>query len=1375
MRALASPSGRLLCACCRQTIGLLRSSQAASSGLSQRSVKRTISSSAQSSASALPDIAVPASDPIDSIDYHSSNTYLRGQVPFESRIYSPFGVRRSPPNYVVLPSPKPPRDGGSSLVLTTDIKPERKPHVSEADQVTLLSVCLDSDFVERATLIWKGILAKYPRPRTGARHTGRRHEVRRLVPPHIHTSFLAAYWRRAISAPTDKQDYAQLALQHLLAMIDDRTTYGSVERSAFATMLKGATAHQLAQNEAQAPERAPYDNTALLVQIMKIALASDYSLSDILADPLFRLKASASLGNVTAASVYEACLSAATELQDTEILDHLQDPRALEPVNSAMDSGTISETSEQARMPPAELLHPVRPYAQTTGDELESHFRIDVLREQLKAVESEAYHSIDLYERQRQLEDSAMQAAVVQFQTEREKMNTEVAQRVSMQQRSLQSLMTGWIEELTVVLTRVQEQMRLLIDSDAVTTKETVIEGCKIFATDRAADDIYFLLLPPDKLAYLTVSVLLSHNTPGAAMQKVTRCVMAIGKAVEVEHYAMKLQESHRLELADALHAVREAEAANGVTESRVVARIWRDVRARQGDSSREVFWSHQTRARIGAMCLHFLCETAKIQRSAVIDGQEIIEIQPAFVQTYQFSAGQKIGIIKFNAAVTERLDKDSMLSTLTPRYLPMLVPPRPWTAHNKGAYLMHPVSVLRIKDSMEQTAYLKQASDSGQLDEAFASLDYLGSTAWNVNRDVFGVIASAWNSGLTIGGIPVADPLNAIKDPEPPAGGFTSPRQQDTHRAEVKAAEMQRRQHYSIRCDLNYKLEIARAYLNERFYFPHNMDFRGRAYPIPPNLSHIGDDLCRGLLTFAERKRLGATGLRWLHVHLANMFGFDKASLAAREQFAKDHLTDIFDSADKPLDGARWWLKAEEPWQCLATCFELSKALRSPVPEDYRSSLPVQQDGSCNGLQHYAALGGDMAGAGQVNLIAGDAPSDVYTGVCNLVIGAVEQDAANKNELALHLKGKITRKVIKQTVMTTVYGVTYIGASRQIERQLKDRGDVDAEVRHKCALYLTEKTLQSIGTLFAGAAAIQLWLTTCGRLISKSIPGDRHELVKATQSKSEQNKLKKKQSSKDMLAREQMTTVVWTTPIGLPVAQPYRKQQRKQVKTVVQTVFISDPQTPTQVDSRQQTSAFPPNFIHSLDASHLMLTAGRCKRRGLTFASVHDSFWTHAADVDVMATELRAAFVDLHAQDILESLRREFLLRYEGHVVPMGSASKGTSQAKASSGSASEAVKLVELAQALDTLDDGPLDQRAQEDPGSITDSEMSEDEATTRERVTDAIDTLTSTRELKEQSQTALSRKVALRPLIDILPAVPARGDFDVRSVKLSQYFFS
>ena len=36
-------------------------------------------------------------------------------------------------------------------------------------------------------------------------------------------------------------------------------------------------------------------------------------------------------------------------------------------------------------------------------------------------------------------------------------------------------------------------------------------------------------------------------------------------------------------------------------------------------------------------------------------------------------------------------------------------------------------------------------------------------------------------------------------------------------------------------------------------------------------------------------------------------------------------------------------------------------------------------------------------------------------------------------------LEGFVRRKVVKQTVMTTVYGVTHYGATQQIARQLRE------------------------------------------------------------------------------------------------------------------------------------------------------------------------------------------------------------------------------------------------------------------------------------------------------------------------------------------------
>ena len=97
------------------------------------------------------------------------------------------------------------------------------------------------------------------------------------------------------------------------------------------------------------------------------------------------------------------------------------------------------------------------------------------------------------------------------------------------------------------------------------------------------------------------------------------------------------------------------------------------------------------------------------------------------------------------------------------------------------------------------------------------------------------------------------------------------------------------------MRCSTVYRLQIADEFVHEpEIYFPFNIDFRGRAYAIPPHLNHLGSDVCRSLLLFKERKPLGATGLRWLKIHLANLFGVNKVSFDERVEFADQHMDQI-------------------------------------------------------------------------------------------------------------------------------------------------------------------------------------------------------------------------------------------------------------------------------------------------------------------------------------------------------------------------------------------------------------------------------------------------------------------------------------------------
>lgn len=133
----------------------------------------------------------------------------------------------------------------------------------------------------------------------------------------------------------------------------------------------------------------------------------------------------------------------------------------------------------------------------------------------------------------------------------------------------------------------------------------------------------------------------------------------------------------------------------------------------------------------------------------------------------------------------------------------------------------------------------------------------------------------------------------------------------------------------------------------------------------------------------------------------------------------------------------------------------ELRAALESPDPTAYESSLPVHQDGTCNGLQHYAALGGDVRGAQQVNLGVTDKPSDVYTHVADMVEQQLKEDMEKgdgNDKFAKMLSGKISRKVVKQTVRGSMSSSTFfffllrqiVGNDNCVRRHVRGRTRAD-------------------------------------------------------------------------------------------------------------------------------------------------------------------------------------------------------------------------------------------------------------------------------------------------------------------------------------------
>ncbi|CAO2654602.1 Nn.00g113350.m01.CDS01 [Neocucurbitaria sp. VM-36] len=860
------------------------------------------------------------------------------------------------------------------------------------------------------------------------------------------------------------------------------------------------------------------------------------------------------------------------------------------------------------------------------------------------------------YNRQLRMEQDAMEAAVDRWRQEDEKLQ-EMGIHGVLNTKPIQAIMYNWYSALVPLFKKQIDHTKTILSAPLKANIRDESNGYGAWL-ERCT---------PQKLAAITVARVVQScvrgKDEGSAAFKISALSISIGSDVQ-EHLKADAQARRDAFLKKQRKQTR-THLVHKLSKTKTTSSISQKTPKAEPMSFDTTDMPLSIRTKIGALCIEYLLKSATMTVTAEDPktGKHVSSSMSAFHHQVGFHQGKKLGYLVPHHQLLTKLRTEPVHSIQTVR-LPMVVEPKAWSSYEDGGYYTSPQKVVRQKaGDTAQRAYAQSAIENGDMKKMLAGLDVLGRVPWQINAPVFDVMARAWNSGEGIGSL-VPEDTGLTPPPEPPADATY----QDRARwgKEMREYENVKGGLHSQRCFQNFQLETARAFLNEKkMFFPHSVDFRGRAYPIPPILNHIGSDISRGLLKFAHGKELGTVGLQWLKIHLANLYGFDKASLREREQFAMDNINEIYDSATNPLDGRRWWAKAEDPWQCLACCMELKNAFDSPDPTRYVSQLPVHQDGTCNGLQHYAALGGDHAGARQVNLEPSDRPQDIYTGVAELVKEMVAKEAAQGLPSAKFVDGHITRKVVKRTVMTNVYGVTFMGAKAQVLDELEKifpNFKATDKVRSlgSVALYVAYKIFEALGKIFNGAQEIQYWLGECGDRITTSLTAEqikkiqgRYEGRSATPYDSKFQEPKKMNATMITKMNKNMeafkTSIIWTTPLKMPIVQPYRKDSTQKITTKIQDITVSRRSDTDVVDKRKQLQAFPPNFIHSLDATHMILSALKCREMGLDFAAVHDSFWTHACDIPNLNVILRDAFVRMHSEDIIGRLAAEFTARYAG------------------------------------------------------------------------------------------------------------------------------
>lgn len=571
-------------------------------------------------------------------------------------------------------------------------------------------------------------------------------------------------------------------------------------------------------------------------------------------------------------------------------------------------------------------------------------------------------------------------------------------------------------------------------------------------------------------------------------------------------------------------------------------------------------------------------------------------------------------------------LDLQEQQAWMHPAYKPMVVPPKPWTGFFNGCYhnpkVARTVTLVRTRDKVH-IGLIQKAIRDGTMRYCLEALNAIQETQWAINKPIYELVKWAYEEGLSLPSFPAR---GHIPRPERPANYESmTPEQQKGWRITASQVAERNRGIDSERIVMFQDLKTAESLANVKaFYIPHNMDFRGRVYPIP-HFNQQRSDHIKAQLHFAEGRVLTESGVYWLAVHLANCGDFDKVSkqpFDARVQWVADNEDLIFSVANNPRQTFDTWSKADKPFSFVAACMEWLGYRMNP--ESFKSHLAVALDGSNSGLQHYSCMMRSEREGALVNLIPLDKPADLYQTVADAVKAMVEADAAKGNEVAkLVLKNGVTRKLCKRATMTFAYSSEEYGFREQLMEDFMRPAAIDVltgklnahpwdymrtdkegttkpDGGFTAANYLAKLIWKAVNEIVTDACAGMAFFRRCAQLLAHEGKG-----------------------------------LVWVTPIGLPVLHLYTEYKVKKVQ-----LFLHDREVrlfarmgPTEVVNKAKAAdAVSPNIVHSLDSSALMLCVLDCKEAGVKdFSLIHDSFGAHANDTEIMYHAVRQSLINMY------------------------------------------------------------------------------------------------------------------------------------------------
>jgi len=552
----------------------------------------------------------------------------------------------------------------------------------------------------------------------------------------------------------------------------------------------------------------------------------------------------------------------------------------------------------------------------------------------------------------------------------------------------------------------------------------------------------------------------------------------------------------------------------------------------------------------------------------------------------------------------------------LNPEYLPMVMPPKMIEDGKISGHGYWTDELPELDLVKQKGKKFNKELEAFSMPEVTKAINLMQGTAYRINKFVLGVMQHAWDKGLSIGGMPPIENLPLPKKPHNIS--------EDTEEGK-KALKKFKKDSVIVHTENNRMVSKRMLYakiihLAQQFlqyltlFFPLQLDFRGRAYCVPAFLNYQSIGGAKALLNFAVGKAITKAnkGVFWLAIHGSNMWGNDKVSLEDREKWAYDNLEWIKACGTDPI-GNRQWEDADSPFQFLAFCDEWKRY--NEQGDGFISHIPVNVDGSCNGLQIYSLLLRDKVAGKLVNCLPSDKPQDIYQLVADEVIKTLKVKAEEGDDLAKKwLQYGVKRSTCKRPIMTICYGSTRYSCTDFVVEDLtkrKDKGEMHPfDDMFKPATYLSKIIWASIGENLKSARQGMDFLQNNARIIAKEgVP------------------------------------LHWVTPVGFPVFQFYPEMKTKRVKSnLMGEVIMPQIKEETEgTDKLRTRNAAAANYVHSLDSACMIKTVNIAKEKGIeSFCNVHDSFATHACDIDKLNESIREAFVETFSQDLFGKFRKD-------------------------------------------------------------------------------------------------------------------------------------